>query len=102
MTTDRYRSYCQALASIEALKARPAGAEAADLLRESAEDLLLSRDASRDDEDALERAALVLTQLIVIDARTRPLADAIMDALHRSGPQSPVPERELAGSTSAT
>ena len=49
----------------------------------------------------LEKAALALTQLLVIDGTSRPVADAIMDALHKSGPPGSLPERELAGSSSS-
>jgi len=86
MTASRYRNYLQALAWIDLLDESPATAEAAEVLRESAEDLLLCRGPSLEREDPLEAAALVLTQLIVIDGTSRSLASAIIDALRQSGP----------------
>lgn len=100
MTAARYESYLSALALIGALEERTAAPTLAETLRQSAEDLLLSRGHCREAQEALEAAALALTQLILIDATSRSLADAIMEALHASGPQSSPRARGVAASAS--
>ena len=101
MTAARYRNYRRALAHVDMLEqvspdswASPGpgvspGAEATRLLRESAEDLLLSRRLESQGEDPLETAAIVLTQLLVQGATSRALADAIMQSLFETGPARP-------------
>jgi len=87
MTDARYRNYRRALARIDIIEESSGDREATALLRESAQDLLLSRDTPRDGDDPLEAAALVLTQLLVTGAISRSQANAVMEPLHASGPE---------------
>jgi hypothetical protein len=86
MTTARYRSYRRALEYIEMLEEHSAHAAGMRLLRQSAEDLLLSRGPAPDRDDPMDDAVMVLTQLVVTGAVSRALADAITETLHEAGP----------------
>lgn len=101
MTPARYRSYRRAVEFIDLIEEHAADSERR-LLREAAEDLLLSREAAQDGDDPLDTAVAVLTQMVVTGAVSRSLAHALMEALHGSGPggagpeESPAPSRALA------
>ncbi len=102
MTDARYRAYRRGLACIETLEDPAGGPEAVELLRRSAEDRLLTRGPSHVDQDPLETAAIVLTQLLVAGAIQRAVADAIMEALHEARPaRDPAPEHAAALSRSS-
>ena len=92
MTAARYKSYRRALAWIDRIEVRVGGPEATRVLRQSAEDLLLSREGSSQSEDPIDTAAIALVQLITANAISRSLADVILAALRESGPT----ERETA------
>ena len=86
MTTGRYRSYRRALAWIDMLDAPADGADPHQVLRQCAEDLLLTREPGRADDDPIETAASVLTPMVVAGSCSRVLADTIMECMHESGP----------------
>jgi hypothetical protein len=90
MTSPRYESYRHATALIDVLDERLARPNTAEILRESAEGLLLSREPSPESDDLFETAAVVLVQLIASGAISRSMADRMLDALRGSGPDAPV------------
>ena len=60
--------------------------DAQQVLRQCAEDLLLTREPWRAEEDPIETAASVLTPMVVSGDCSRVLADTIMECMHESGP----------------
>ena len=102
MTTARYRNYRRALAWIDMLEPPGDRPDAHEVLRQCAEDLLLTREPCREEDDPVETAAGVLTPLVVSGACSRVLADTIMECLHESGPEpAPAAARRVSLSSSA-
>ncbi len=90
MTSPRYESYRRATALIDVLDERLDRPDPAEMLRESAEGLLLSRTPCAEADDLFETAAVVLVQLIASGAISRSLADRVLDSLRATGPYAPV------------
>jgi hypothetical protein len=90
VTTARYRNYRRALAWIDMLEPPADRPDAHEVLRQCAEDLLLTREPWSDEDDPIEIAAGVLTPMVVTGECSRVLADTIMESLHGSGP-APAP-----------
>jgi hypothetical protein len=86
VTRRRYTSYQRALRGLGALDGRNVGSEAIGILRQTAEDLLLSRKASAETEDLADQAAIALTQLTVRGRVSRPRASELWRAIFESGP----------------
>lgn len=86
MTSDRYHSYRRAKSCIAALEERAEVSDASQILRDTAEDLLLCRDSRAEPDAALDTAAVVLLQLVVAGVISRSLAERTLDALHDCGP----------------
>ena len=101
MTTARYRNYRRALAWIDMLEAPADKPDAQRVLRQCAEDLLLTREPWRDEDDPIEAAAGLLTPMVVAGECSRVLADTIMECLHESGPE-PAPAARRRVSLSAS
>ena len=89
MTAARYHSYRRALALVAELEQGGARPQAIQLLRQSAEDLLLAREFSAAADESLTTAGATLLQLIVVDDTDRPRADRLLEALTGSGPPRP-------------
>ncbi len=87
VTSRRYLSYCRALRWIDELDLGLAGGDSIGLLRELAEDLLLSRGPSADAEELNRGARAVLRTLTEQGAVTRSRASEIRFALRAAGPE---------------
>ncbi len=86
MTSRRYANYQRALRSIAALDHSELGTEAIDVLRQSAEDLLLSRDSSTEPAELAEQAATALAYMRAAHGITQEQADHILGAICACGP----------------
>jgi len=86
MTERRYLSYRRALRAINQVDPDRAGRGGIELLRQVAEDLLLSREPSADSDELAEQAAIALTHLTVRGVVTRALADEVWRSICASGP----------------
>lgn len=101
MTTRRYGHYRRALRSIDELEQGQVGGEAIGMLRQSAEDMLLSRERSTDVDELAEEVAVALGYLSAMGRVSSALAREILRQVCASGPGesdgSSVCESALAG-----
>jgi hypothetical protein len=95
MTTERYQAYCTVRDVLEDLGLSE---EETELLRQTAEDLLLARPGDRDlMEEARQRAAMALSILAASRRVNTGYADELWCLIAECGPESPAPEPSLAG-----
>ena len=88
MNTQRYLHYKRALKWIDALDESAIDTETMELLRQTAEDLLLSRARSHETEEMVLQAADILARETPDGDLPRPLADEIVRALRCAGPDA--------------
>jgi hypothetical protein len=86
MNAHRHDAYMRAVGEIGALDEGQVARQSAQVLREVAEDLLLSREPGLEIDELLETAAVTLTQLTMNGSLNRGSADQIWRALCGSGP----------------
>jgi hypothetical protein len=96
MNDRRYHSYRRAVGLIDEISERRVEPEATAALRQCAEDLLLSREASVETEELGEQAAVAVTRLTAAGAISSDLATVVCRAVYSSGPPSANGLRERA------
>ncbi len=93
MTNRRFRSYKRALALLSASEfGSPDNTDEIAILREQAQDLLLTRDADVDEADDLEHhAAIALSRLVADGAITGAVAFELWRHIKACGPEEATP-----------